>query len=95
MLYKVERQKPLGKKMIKTVIAIALLTSSCSVVKASNIDHNNVFEFDKDGVYKTRVISNKDMIFIDDRTDSKSKADENIKSNVTFDEWKRIIKDRS
>ena len=80
--------------MIKTIIAVALLTSSCSVVKASNINSEN-FDFDKSVVYKTKVISNKEMIYIDDKSGKKGNADENIKSKQTFDKWKSIIKDRS
>ena len=81
--------------MIKTIIAIALLTSSCSAVKASNISQDNSFKFNKDIIHNSRVISNKEMIFINDQTGLKKKADENIKSNVSFDQWKTIIKDRS
>jgi hypothetical protein len=81
--------------MIKTIIAIALLTSSCSVVKASNIAQDNSFKFDKDVVHNSSVISNKEMIFINQESDRKKKVDENIKTNVTFEKWKAIIKDRS
>ena len=81
--------------MIKTIIAIALLTSSCSVVKASEVETDQTFNFDKGVTYKTRVITNKEMIYIDDEASKRDRADENVRSKITFDKWKDIIKNGS
>lgn len=81
--------------MIKTVIAIALLTSSCSVVKATNIQTGQTSMYDKGVVYKTRVLTNREMIFINQETNKKDRVDENIESKTTFEKWKSIIKNKT
>ena len=81
--------------MIKTIIAVSILLISCSVVKASNADEFHKLDAHVSNVYKTTIISDKDMIFSEKEDESlHGKKGDLTKSHDIYKKWRDILNNR-
>ena len=81
--------------MIRTIIAISILLASCSIVRASSNNEFRQLDNHVSNVYRTTIISDKDMIFSDKEKESlRGKKEDTTKSQDIYKKWKDILNSR-
>lgn len=82
--------------MIRTIIAISILLASCSIVRASSTNEFQQLDSHVSNVYRTTIISDKDMIFSDKERESlRGKKEDASKSQDIYKKWKDILNSRN
>ena len=84
-----------GEEMFKNIIGFAILMSLCSAVEASEDLVKTESQFKIDTIYDTRVLTDKEMIYIEENQGEKSNTIEKYaRPKITFQEWEEILKKR-
>ena len=86
--------KMMEHHMVKFILGTLLIVMSCSTAAASDVLVSKIENIYM-SPFKTRILSNQEMIFMGSDKSSSERVDKLRQSNVVFTPWSNIIKQKS
>ena len=80
--------------MIKFILGTFLIAVSCSTAMAHTNPIKSIEKINMNP-YKTRILSNQEMIFIDSDKSLSERVDKLNQPSMVFDSWKSLIREKT